>query len=97
MPVSGPMSTPRNDFQVSLMRDLVAIGTAEEEAKAYVEDLRRGETLVFASGPEEKIEAAAAIMNRRGPAEAQELMEGERHLPAAGGVGRPLPGSSWPP
>ena len=61
MPVTGVMSTPRTDFQVELNRDLRKIGANEQEAKAYVEEVRRGGVLVFASGPDEKIEAAADV------------------------------------
>ena len=52
MPVTGVMSTPRNDFQVDLEHDLRTIGATEPEAKAYVQGVRRGGVLVFASGPD---------------------------------------------
>jgi hypothetical protein len=82
---SGVMSTPRTDFQVELNRDLRKIGATEPEAEAYVEGVRRGGVLVFASGPDEKIEAAAEIMNRHSPVEVEELTGGELNLPSTTG------------
>jgi hypothetical protein len=87
MAVTGVMSTPRNDFQVDLDRDLRTIGATEAEAKAYVQGVRRGGVLVFASGPDEKIEAAAKIMNRHSPVQVEELTGGELHLPSKTGEG----------
>lgn len=89
MPVTGVMSTPRTDFQVELNRDLRKIGANEQEAKAYVEGVRRGGVLVFASGPDEKIEAAAEIMNRHRPVEVEELTGGELDLPGTTGEKAP--------
>ncbi|HEX5413881.1 MAG TPA: hypothetical protein VFZ27_18710 [Terriglobia bacterium] len=85
MAVTGVMSTPRNDFQVDLDRDLRTVGATEAEAKAYVQGVRYGGILVFASGPDERIEAAAEIMNRHSPVEAEELTGGDLHLPSTTG------------
>jgi hypothetical protein len=85
MVVTGMMSTPRNDFQVGLNRDLRKIGATEAEAEAYVQGVRRGGVLVFASGPDEKIGAAAEIMNRHSPVEVEELTGGELNLPSTTG------------
>jgi len=85
MPVTGVMSTPHNDFQVELNRDLRKIGATDLEANAYVQGVRRGGVLVFASGPDERIEAAAEIMNRHSPVEVEELTGGELNLPSATG------------
>jgi hypothetical protein len=87
MAVSGTMSTPRRDFQVDLDHDLRTIGATEPEAQAYVQGVRRGGVLVFASGPDEKIAAAAEIMNRHSPVEVEELTGGELHLPSTAGEG----------
>ena len=80
-------STPRHDFQVSLLRDLEAIGATEAEAEVYVEGVRRGGALVFVSGPDERIDAASAIMHRGGPADVETLTGGEVHLPSTAGQG----------
>ena len=85
MAVTGAMSTPRIDFQVHLRRDLRTIGATEPEAEAYVLGVRRGGVLVFASGSDEKIDAAAEIMNRHSPVEVEELRGGELHLPSTTG------------
>ena len=70
--VTGVMSFPRLDFEVDLVRELTRIGAAKAESQAYVEGLRRGGALVFATGSDEKVEAAADIMNRHGAVEIEE-------------------------
>ena len=52
--VTGVMSFPRLDFEVDLVRELTRIGAAKAEAQAYVEGLRRGGALVFATGSDER-------------------------------------------
>ena len=79
---SGVMSIPNIDFEVSLNRDLRTIGATEPEAEAYVQGVRRGGVLVFASGSDEKIDAAAEIMNRHSPVEVEELTGGKLNLPS---------------
>ena len=66
MSVDGVMSTPRTDFEVSLNRELQAIGANGQEAIAYVKGVRRGGVLVFATGSIEQVDNAAEIMNRHG-------------------------------
>jgi len=87
MAVKGTMSTPHNDFQTSLNRDLEAIGATEVESTVYVEGVRDGGVLVFASGSDEKIDAAAAIMNRHESADVEEFTGGGLDLPSTAGKG----------
>ena len=47
---SGLMSTPHTDFEVELTRDLTAFGVLEGDAEAYVQGVRRGGVMVFATG-----------------------------------------------
>lgn len=47
------MSFPRLDFETELIRELTKIGATKAEAQAYVEGLRRGGALVFATGSDE--------------------------------------------
>ena len=61
MPGSGVMSTRHTDFEVGLVRDLTAFGVVEAEAEAYVQGVRRGGVMVFATGPGEKADKAADI------------------------------------
>ena len=82
---SGVMSIPNIDFEVSLNRDLRTIGATEPEAEAYVQGVRRGGVLVFASGSDEKIDTAAEIMNRHSPVEVEELTGGEPDLSSTTG------------
>jgi hypothetical protein len=89
MTVTGVMSFPRTDFEVDLGRDLKAIGASEEEAKAYVQGVRRGGVLVFATGSNEKADIAADIMNRHGAMEVEELIG--RELNPGGMVGENAP------
>ena len=55
-----------------MIRELTRIGATKAEAQAYVEGLRRGGALVFATGADEKVDAAADIMNRHGAVEIEE-------------------------
>jgi len=52
--VTGVMSFARLDFEVDLARELTRIGATKAEAEAYIEGLRRGGALVFATGSDEK-------------------------------------------
>lgn len=79
--VTGVMSFPRVEFEVDLIRELRRIGATEAEAQAYVEGLRRGGALLFATGSDEKVEAAADIMNRHGAVEVEETSGPEPFLP----------------
>lgn len=86
---SGVMGIPNIDFEVSLNRDLRKIGATDQEANAYVQGVRHGGVVVFASGPDEKIEAAAEIMNRHSPIEVEELTGGTLDLPSTTGQNVP--------
>jgi hypothetical protein len=67
--IEGLMSFPRLDFEVGLRRDLAAIGATPAEIEAYVEGLRTGGTLLFATGSaDQDVEAAMGVMNRSGVA-----------------------------
>ncbi|MGD1092025.1 MAG: hypothetical protein ABSB35_08525 [Bryobacteraceae bacterium] len=70
--VTGLMSFPRLDFEVGLKRALTRIGANKAEAQAYLDGLRRGGALVFATGLDENVEAAADMMNLYGAVEIAE-------------------------
>ncbi|MGA9055404.1 MAG: hypothetical protein WB763_02725 [Terriglobia bacterium] len=92
---SGVMGIPNIDFEVSLNRELRTIGASGPEAEAYVKGVRGGGVLVFASGTDEKIDAAAEIMNRHSPVEVEELTGAELNLPSTTGENvTPTGGSS---
>jgi hypothetical protein len=74
MAVSGVTSIPHTDFEVGLGRELKAIGASEGEANAYVQEVRRGGVLVFATGSSEEVDNAAGIMNRHGAVTVEELV-----------------------
>jgi hypothetical protein len=74
MAVTGVTSIPHTDFEVGLGRDLEAIGATEGEANAFVQEVRRGGVLVFATGSSEDVDRAAAIMNRHGAIQVEELI-----------------------
>jgi hypothetical protein len=80
MSVDGVMSTPRIDFEVGLNRELQAIGANVQEATAYVEGVRRGGVLVFATGSIEEVDNAAKIMNRHGAIDVEELAGSEPNV-----------------
>jgi hypothetical protein len=70
--VTGIMSFPRLDFEVDLSRELTRIGATSAESQAYIEGLRRGGALAFATGTPEKVQAAADVMARYGAREIEE-------------------------
>jgi len=74
MAVTGVTSTPRTDFEVGLNRELKTIGATDREAEAYVQGVRRGGVLVFATGSGEAVDNAADLMNRHGAIEVEELI-----------------------
>jgi hypothetical protein len=80
---SGLMNTPHNDFEVELTRDLTMFGVIEADAEAYVQGVRRGGMMIFATGPGEKADAATGIMNRHGAVEIEEISAQAPHLPSA--------------
>jgi len=79
------MSIPHTDFEVGLIREFRTIGAAEADAEAYVEGVRRGGVIIFATGSDETTDTAAAeIMNRHGAVDIEELSTSEEHLPSTG-------------
>jgi hypothetical protein len=70
--LTGVMSFPRIDFEVDLIRALTRIRAAGADVRAYLEGLRHGGSLVFATGSDEKVVAAADTMNRHGAVEVEE-------------------------
>jgi hypothetical protein len=80
--VTGIMEIPHIEFEVELMRELRRIGTTPAEADTYIRGVRHGKVLVFATGPDDTVDAAAEIMNRRGAVEMEEVQGPEPHLPS---------------
>jgi hypothetical protein len=79
------MDIPHTDFEVDLIRELKTIGATEADAEAYVQGVRRGGVMVFATDSGEKTDAAAEIMNRHHAVEIEELSGSEPHLPRTDG------------
>jgi hypothetical protein len=79
--VTGVMSFPRVEFEDDLIRELNRIGATNPEAQAYVEGLRHGGALVFATGTDEKVQAAADVMNNHGALKIEETSGSEPNLP----------------
>jgi hypothetical protein len=82
---TGVMDIPHTDFEVDLIRELKTIGATEADAEAYVQGVRRGGVMVFATDSGEKTDAAAEIMNRHHAVEIEELNGSEPHLPRTDG------------
>ncbi len=87
--ITGVMSFPRLDFEVELGRELSRIGATNAEVEACVERLRRGGALVFATGSDEKVREAAAIMNRHGALQIEQAMGREPDVPHIPSEGAP--------
>jgi hypothetical protein len=81
---NGLLSIPHTDFEVGLMRELKGMGAAEVDAAAYVEGVRHGGVMVFATSSGEWADAAVAIMNRHCAAELEELNASHPHLAEKG-------------
>jgi len=79
--VTGVMSFPRLDFEVDVARELTRIGATKAEVEIYVAGLRRGGALVFATGSDDQVDAAADVMNRHGAVEVEQTIGAEPHLP----------------
>jgi hypothetical protein len=88
---SGLMSTPHTDFEVELTRDLTGFGVPEADAEDYVQGVRRGGVMVFATGSGDKADAATEIMNRHGAVEVEKISASRPGLPSADS-GEALPG-----
>ena len=80
---SGAMSIPHTDFEVGLIHDLTAFGVVKADAEDYVQGVRRGGVIVFATGSGDKAEAATEIMNRHGAVEIEEISASRPELPSA--------------
>ena len=91
MPGSGLMSTPHTDFEVDLIRDLTAFGVVEGDAEAYVQGVRRGGVMVFATGTGQNADQAAEIMNCHGALEIEKIGAKQPALPNAE-IGENMPG-----
>lgn len=78
---SGLISTPHNDFEIELTRDLIAFGVIESDAEAYVQGVRQGGVMIFATGQGEKADRATEIMNLHGAVEIEEISSKTPHLP----------------
>ena len=78
---SGLTSTPHTDFEVGLTRDLTAFGVLEADAEDYVQGVRRGGVMVFATGSGDKAQAATEIMNRHGAVEVGKISASRPELP----------------
>lgn len=73
--VTGIMSFPRLDFEVDLKRELARMGATKTEVEAYIDGLRQGGILVLAtsSDGDERVDAAARVMNQHGAVEIEEM------------------------
>lgn len=64
------------------VREIEALGIPRQEARSsYVEGLRRGGALAFATGSDEQVKAAGDIMNRHGAVEVEVVTGAEPQPP----------------
>ncbi len=83
IPGDGVLATPHTDFEVDLLQDLMAFGVDEAAAEDYVQGVRHGAVLVFATGSGDKVQVAVDIMNRRGAVELEKVGASRPQLPNA--------------
>jgi hypothetical protein len=76
---------------VDLIRDLTAFGVVEGDAEAYVQGVRRGGVMVFATGTGQNADQAAEIMNCHGALEIEKIGAKQPALPNAE-IGENMPG-----
>jgi hypothetical protein len=79
--VTSPTSTPGVDFDAALAADLRSMGASEEEIDAYVEGIRGGGVLVFATGTSAQAETALSVMQAYDPIEIEEFAGSAPALP----------------
>lgn len=79
---SGVTSFPRLEYEVELGHMLRKMGAAKEETEAYIDGLRRGGALVFATDEDEKkVDGAADVLNRHGAVDIEETVGAAPPLP----------------
>jgi hypothetical protein len=78
---TGVMTFPRLDFETALVRELSRIGATGAESQGFLNGLRHGGTLVFATAPDERVHTTADIMNQFGAVEVTETTGVEPNLP----------------
>jgi hypothetical protein len=66
-------NTPSIDFASSLTKDLRSMGATDWECEAYVDGVRRGNALVFATGSHAQADTAIGVMNAYDPIELEEF------------------------
>jgi len=81
MPVEGATSTPLVDFAAALSRNLHSMGASDSECDTYLEGLRRGSVLVFATGSHDQAESALGVMSEYEPVEVKEYNSPVPELP----------------
>jgi hypothetical protein len=74
------MSFPHIGFEIDLIRALTRIRAAGADVRAYLEGLRHGDSLVFATGSDDKVAAAADTMNRHGAVDVEETTDPEPRI-----------------
>lgn len=80
--ITGVMSFPRLDFETALERRLKTIGATETQTQAFLQGLRGGGTVLFATDPDEqKVRTAEDVMNKNGAAALEEGSGPEPTLP----------------
>jgi hypothetical protein len=78
--LTGVMSFPCNDSEVNLIQALTRIRAGGVDVRAYLEGLRHGDSLVFATGSDDKVAAAADTMNRHGAVDVEETTDPEPRI-----------------
>jgi hypothetical protein len=80
--VTGVMSFPRVEYEVELGHTLAKMGATKSEVDDYIEGMRKGGSLVLVTDDDEqKLEAAAEIMNQHGARDVEESLRSPSRLP----------------
>ena len=82
--VTGVMSFPRLEYEVELGRALNRMGASRQEIEAYIDGIRRGGAVVFATDEDEKkVNAAGDVMEQWGAQEIEATVSAAPNLPAS--------------
>jgi hypothetical protein len=89
--VDTATSTPGTDMLVALERDLRSMGASNREVDFYAKGLKRGYSIVFATGTAQQARTATELMNDNFAIEVEEFLGAVPELipVGAGSVGGP--------
>lgn len=81
---------PRGTFASPSLAPMASSSRPKRTSKSYIQEVRRGGVLVFATGSGEAVDGAAEIMNRHGAKKVEELIGREPSRIMTAGASLPV-------